>query len=70
VRVKAAGRQPSPGSGRGFCNGGNATHPATFRDAQLSSAVARPGFGWAGTFHPGAPDQLAEATQVLQLREA
>jgi hypothetical protein len=54
VRVKTAGRQPSPGSGRGSCNGGNATRPATFRDAQLSSAAARPGFGWAGTFHPPA----------------
>jgi hypothetical protein len=40
VRVKAAGRQPSPSSGRGFRNGGNAARPATFRDAQ------------AGTFRP------------------
>jgi hypothetical protein len=29
VRVKAAGRQPSAGSGRGFCNGGNAARSAT-----------------------------------------
>jgi hypothetical protein len=35
---------------------GIATRPATFRDAQLTLAVARPSFGWAGTFHPpGAP---------------
>ena len=36
MRVKAVGRQPSPSSGRGFCNGGNAARPATFRDAQLT----------------------------------
>jgi hypothetical protein len=31
VRVKTAGRRPSPSSGRRLCNRGNAARPATFR---------------------------------------
>jgi hypothetical protein len=52
VRVKAAGRQPSPSSATGSYNGGTLRAQRRSGTLNARSAVARSSFGWAGTFHP------------------
>ena len=61
MRVKTAGRQPFPGSGRGFRNAGNAACPATFRDAQLTLSGGEAGLRVGRDLPPRARPQLRRA---------
>jgi hypothetical protein len=71
VRVKAAGRQPSPGSGPGSATAGTLRAQATFRDAQLTLGGGEAGLRMGRDLPPpGRAGQLAKATHVLQFREA